>query len=404
MNPEVIATIPADTAPLVIPRLPSSIVKNPWELKLLRLRVVWDFIQISRERHGNLWSAVKAIRQLKKKYRQIFGEDFISKVMKVDGRYFWRMGGPGFPSEASHRMHANEVNRVFPRSPYSGQRTIIMAITKRCPLNCEHCSEWHHLSSTEAVTVEEWIQVVRTFQQFGTTQIMLSGGEPMVRVKDIYKLLDSVGGDTEFWVITSGVGFRARQARELKAHGLTGVMVSIDDHREAGHDRFRGYSGAFRAAISALVEARKAGLVTTMSLCATKEYTTRENLEAYLQLARQLGVAFVQLLEPRAVGRYAGLDVDLSAEQLALLEEMYHLYNNHPDYSDFPIVDYLGYHQRRVGCFGGGNRFFYIDTDGDAHTCPFCTGKVVSTLNRPAEEVIDELRRDHCHAFAEAEI
>jgi MoaA/NifB/PqqE/SkfB family radical SAM enzyme len=156
----------------------------------------------------------------------------------------------------------------------------------------------------------------------------------------------------------------------LKQKGLTGVLISLDHFDPSRHNEFRGHKNAFKWVIEGTRNAKNAGLVTTLSLCATRSFVSRKNLERYMELAKRLGVAFVQFIDVRASGRYAGQSVELSKEQIELLEGFYLKYNTDSKYSTYPIISYLGYHQRRMGCFGGGNRFFYIDTDGDAHLCP----------------------------------
>ena len=118
-----------------------------------------------------------------------------------------------------------------------------------------------------------------------------------------------------------------------------------------------------------------------------------------MEMARALGVAFVQVLEPRSSGRYSGKNVELTPKETDMIEKMYLEYNSLSRYRDFPIINYLGYHQRHVGCFGAGDRFFYIDPDGDAHICPYCTGKITNTLSSSAEETIAELSKKSCFVF-----
>jgi MoaA/NifB/PqqE/SkfB family radical SAM enzyme len=95
----------------------------------------------------------------------------------------------------------------------------------------------------------------------------------------------------------------------------------------------------------------------------------------YAKLARQLNVAYIQLLEPKAVGHYADKDVFLSKDHLDMLNNFYRKLNFDPEYADFPIVVYHGYHQRTVGCFSAGNRMLYIDSEGYVNACPFCHTK-----------------------------
>jgi MoaA/NifB/PqqE/SkfB family radical SAM enzyme len=343
--------------------------------------------------------ALKLIQRIREKYLSTFGEPLLTKASKVDHRYYWRLGAPGFPSKASVKMHENEVDRFFPSKTRTGLRTLFIAITKKCPLNCEHCFEWDNLNQEDHLTTSEIIQIVHKYQDFGTTQIMLSGGEPMLRIKDIYKILYASRPCTDFWIITSGLGFNNERAQKLKLAGLTGIMVSIDNHNRSKHNHFRGFNGAYDLALEAVINANNVGLVTALSLCATKSYVTRKNLDAYMNLAKDLGVSFVQIIEPRATGRYDGKAVELGKDEIKLLEKIYLEYNSSKVYRDYPMVNYLGYHQRRVGCFGAGDRFFYIDTDGDAHICPFCSNKVANTLNFSAKDMIDLVGHYSCHSF-----
>ena len=47
------------------------------------------------------------------------------------------------------------------------------------------------------------------------------------------------------------------------------------------------------------------GLVTTLALCSNRSFTKRSNLNKYMRQAKSRGVAFVQIIEPRATGRYS---------------------------------------------------------------------------------------------------
>ncbi|MGK0406251.1 MAG: MoaA/NifB/PqqE/SkfB family radical SAM enzyme [Roseivirga sp.] len=380
----------------------NPIVQHKSEIIRLKLKVLAQINRLTIKKTGKPISGLKLVYQIRKKYQAIFGEPLLSKVAKVDNRYFWRLAASGFPSQASVKMHENEINRLIPNGTRTGLRSLLFAITKKCSLNCEHCFEWDNLNKKQDLPVAEIIKIIHKYQDYGTTQMMLSGGEPMLRVNDIYKILAAAKPGTDFWIITSGLGLNTARAQQLKASGLTGVMVSLDHFEAAKHNEFRGFETAFDWASQAVANANEAGLVTTLSLCATKTFTTEENLRAYMILAKKWGVSFVQLIEPRATGRYLGKDVLLEKNELDLLEKTYLEYNSSPQFKEFPIINYLGYHQRKVGCFGGGDRFFYIDTDGDAHLCPFCENKVGKAGRFSAEEMISLLGDYACHDYSQS--
>ena len=383
-----------------IPAQKSTIVNGFWEKNLLKAKVLWQFYRISLELTKSPRRALKLLLELNQKYQKALGQDFLTKVAKVGTRYYWRLGAPGFPSSAANTAYKNELKRFLPNGAPSGLRSLLFAITKQCPLHCEHCFEWDNLNQKEELSTEQIIQIVKDYQEYGTSQILLSGGETMLRVNDVYRVLKAAKPDSsDFWVLTSGLGLTEERAHRLKAAGLTGVMVSLDHFDPAEHDRFRGYEGAYDWAVQGIVNANKAGLVTTISLCPTRSFTTKENLRAYLELANKLGATFIQIVEPRAAGRYKGQAVDLEPEHLAILDEFYLTYNADPAYRNYPIINYIGHLQRSEGCSGSGNRFVYIDTDGDAHICPFCGDKVASALQFPVKDIVSLLSSQLCAAF-----
>ncbi len=387
-----------------IPQQPSPIVNHPIEKLWLRIMLSLDLLYVAFKCLGNPINVIKVSRTLKKKYVNVFGEELLNKVSKVDGKYYWKFATPGFPSQASRQSRANEVNRVMPYKSSNGLGILLFGITKKCPLSCEHCYEWDRMHQKEKLSTEDLLQIMHKYQDYGTTQMQFGGGEPLLRIKDIYTMLDHAKEGTDFWIVTSGWKFKAKQATKLKNKGLTGVMISLDHHQPEGHDKFRGKEGSYDMAIEAALHAKHAKLVTGLSLCPTKAYTTEENLRAYIELAKQLGVTFVQIFEPKPAGRYKDKEVLLSKDQEKLLEDLYIEYNQSKKYKDYPIINYTGYHQRRTGCFGGGDYYFYIDTDGDAHKCPLCSVKVCNALAFSADDTVNLLKQTAgCHFFEQCD-
>jgi MoaA/NifB/PqqE/SkfB family radical SAM enzyme len=144
--------------------------------------------------------------------------------------------------------------------------------------------------------------------------------------------------------------------------------------------------------------------VVILSLCPTKEFISEENMMHYALLAKKLGAAFILIIEPRAVGHFAGQEVEITPSQVKILEDFYLRMNFDPAYSNMPPVSYHGYHQRRVGCFGSGNRYLYIDTDGDMHVCPFCRQKIGNILNSTIEDSMEIIQKEKCHKFKQARV
>lgn len=333
--------------------------------------------------YNSPFKVFKVMRKLDFLRKQYMGDYDLKKLFKIHGRYYWDMHAPGWPSKAFDKYNEGEMNRIIPLRPTSDYlNSMIFAITKKCLLNCEHCYEWNDINRQEKLSLEDLISITRKFQNRGkgVAQIQLSGGEPLLRYNDILNLMQSASMDSDFWIVSSGYNLTLDKALALKAAGLIGFAFSLDHFNASKHNSFRGSQDSFGWVMKAIDNAHKAKLVVILSLCVTKEFTTKDNLMKYAQMAKQLGTSFILLMEPRAVGKYEGKDVKLSKAQEDILEEFYLKMNFDDNYSDFPAVSYHGYHQRRIGCFGGTNRYIYINTNGELQVCPFCQKKYGSVV------------------------
>jgi len=251
---------------------------------------------------------------------------------------------------------------------------VFLAITRKCPMRCEHCFEWDNLNQKEVFTKDLLFKTIDLFQKEGVLQIHFSGGEPMVRFKDLVQLINYASKKSECWVITSGFNFTKENAQLLKQAGCMGVVVSIDHYLPELHNLFRGNNHSFESAVNAVQEAKQAGMVVSISVCATKSFIEGGHLRPYMNFANGLGVHFVQVLEPKNVGHYHDKDVLLASWHIQELDTIFKLVNHLPAYRHYPTMLYHGYHQRRVGCFSG-SRSVYVDSVGDVHACPFCHTK-----------------------------
>jgi hypothetical protein len=73
------------------------------------------------------------------------------KYARAGGRYFWSFYAPGFPSRAFDRFVGQELECVLDHERQPALQTAIVAITKRCPLRCDHCCEWAALNRAETL-------------------------------------------------------------------------------------------------------------------------------------------------------------------------------------------------------------------------------------------------------------
>lgn len=366
-----------------------------------------NIIAIAFKHLHNPIKVIRALKKLENLRRQYMGnfKKVKLKLLKVAGRYYWDMHAPGWPSLAFIKYNEGEMNRIYQfRKKTDYLNSMILAITRKCPLRCEHCYEWDVLNHKEKLSLSDLKKIVQNFQDRGRgiAQIQLSGGEPLSRFNDTIELLKSAKSGTDFWLVTSGYKLTLEKAIEFKNAGLRGMAISLDHFDPQKHNAFRGSNESYKWVVKAVENAHNAKLVVILSLCPTKEFISEENMMQYAHLAKKLGAAFILMIEPRAVGRYSGKDVAITKKQEKILDDFFIRMNYDPEYSEMPAVSYHGYHQRRVGCFGSGSRYLYVDTDGDMHLCPFCRQNFGNVLSSSINESVEKMKEEGCHQFKNA--
>jgi len=343
---------------------------------------------------------IKVLKALKKMQQQFIGNRKITKYVKVDGKYYSDQHAPGFPSLALVNYRKGLLNRILHYDPERlDLNTIIVAITRCCPFNCKHCFEKEALDGKEILSLDDLKNIIKIFQDKDIPQIQISGGEPMERLDDVLELLKSAKAGTDFSLLTSGFNLTYKNARRLKASGLTSVIITLDHFDPHQNNLIKKHPEAFDWAMNAIENAHHAKLLVSLSLCCTRDFLKNDNLMKYMELAKSKGVAFVHILEPRKMPHMGNMEFELSAEQKGLLEDFYINMNFSRKNRDMPIVTYLGYYLHRSGCAGAGDRFLYIDTEGDVHACPFCRKKSGNVLSAPLEDLVANLNTEGCHKY-----
>lgn len=352
--------------------VPVNGLERFWVAVRVKITILYLALRIYR----SFLKAIKASRDLKGFRKTIYGRRERRRCMKLEGKYYFGLYMPAFPSKIFDQFIQTELNRIIPHDkPVNRLQTIHFAMTNKCPLHCEHCFEWNNLNKPEPFTVTELKTLINAFQKAGCTQFHFTGGEPLVRIKRLEELIRFTSHTSECWVLTSGHNLTIENATLLKNAGATGVIISLDHCDPAIHNAFRGSDKAYYWAMKAVHHANQVRLVTAFSICLTRSFISEKNLLQYAKLAKKCGVSFVQLLEPKAVGHYEASNVALAPEHLKVLDSFYIDINFNKQYKDYPVFIYHGFYQRRMGCLSGGKWGLYIDSAGFIDACPFCHTK-----------------------------
>jgi MoaA/NifB/PqqE/SkfB family radical SAM enzyme len=267
---------------------------------------------------------------------------------------------------------------------------VLLAITRRCELRCQHCYERHNIGTGHEIPLSRLKEIVAQVQKHGVSTLVLTGGEPMNRFDDLLELVASADPNlSDIHVHTSGHGVTMERALALRDAGLIGAAVGLDDVDPARHDDLRGQTGSHGEALRALRCFRSAGLLTYVNVCATPTMIRSGDLWRYAELVRALGVGFIQLLEPRPCGGYLHRDGEilLTTEDRKQLVEFFQAMNTRREYRDYPIVHYVAYAESPAqrGCMMGGLSHLYMDSRGNLNPCVF----LPVTFGNLAEEDFD---------------
>ncbi len=367
---------------------------------LIKTRINIRILKLAIEVYKNPVKAYKILRQLIIRIDKVQGKIKNLRYVESDNKYYWSVDYPAWPSPTFDMYIKNEFNRIGSNEKvHKSLQTIIFAITNRCSLQCKHCFEWDKLDNVDKLSLEELKTVLNKILAQGIRHIQLSGGEPLVRFDDMIELIKSADSETNFWILTSGFGLTSEKAATLKKAGLTGVNISLDHWNHTFHNDFRNNNNSFKWVKDAVKNCKENGIIVSLSLCATKEFISIDNLTKYLELAKEWKVDFIRILEPRNVGRFINNDAEIDSAQQKILEEFYIYINSDKKYREYPLLNYPGYHQRKVGCFGAGNRYLYIDSNADFHACPFCLQKQGNALTDSFNDAILKMKEKKCHAF-----
>jgi MoaA/NifB/PqqE/SkfB family radical SAM enzyme len=158
-------------------------------------------------------------------------------------------------SRASNRLPSHLLQFSADKKP-----VVVWNMTRRCNLRCIHCysSSADRLYPDELTTAEARA-MIDDLAAFGSPVLLFSGGEPLMR-PDLPDLLrHAVGRGMRAVISTNGTLITPEHAGVFRDIGLSYVGVSLDG-MEPTHDRFRGRTGAFQAALSGLRNCQEAGI------------------------------------------------------------------------------------------------------------------------------------------------
>jgi cyclic pyranopterin phosphate synthase len=150
-----------------------------------------------------------------------------------------------------------------------------VSVTDRCDFRCVYCMSEHmsFLPKADLLTLEELDRLCSAFVTKGVRKLRLTGGEPLVR-RGIMTLVASLSrhlktGALDELTLTTNGSQLVKYARELKAHGIQRINVSLDT---LDPDKFRAITrwGELDKVIAGIDAAQAAGIKIKINAVALK--------------------------------------------------------------------------------------------------------------------------------------
>ncbi len=244
---------------------------------------------------------------------------------------------------------------------------ILMDPTTACNLKCVGCwaAEYGHKLSR---TYEQLDDVICQAKELGIHFFIMTGGEPMVRKADIFKLAEK-HNDCAFHIFTNGTLIDEEVCKETCRLGNISYALSIEGYKETNDER-RG-QGVFTKIMNALDLMHEYGLVYGVSICYTSQNYKVVTSDEFLDMLVDHGCTMAWYFHYMPVGNDASVDLMLSPEQREYMvhrvREIRGLEGGKPIFA----MDFQNDAEWVGGCIAGGKNYLHINANGDVEPCVF---------------------------------
>jgi MoaA/NifB/PqqE/SkfB family radical SAM enzyme len=295
-----------------------------------------------------------------------------NKFVYFNGSIFLDCFAPPWPSVAFNRIVDGLVRR-FTSVDFNWMDftiALIISITKKCVYRCEHCYAIQTLGNEDILSVQQLLTIAKGFQKLGIGVIAWEGGEPLLRFDELLTLIKSTTPYSDAWIATTAYGLTHEKARKLREAGVSAAIISLDHYDRKKHNEFRRNKSAFDMAINGVRIFRENGILPNICVCATRNLMEEDGLWKYLELAKKLGVGFIQILDATPSGNYIDKDVLLTNKQVDVIKKFHIEVNTDPRYRDYPSISAraLLESDNFYGCTAG-NSLVYVDSSGNLQAC-----------------------------------
>lgn len=255
-------------------------------------------------------------------------------------------------------------NEVKEREGCNVPWAILLDPTSACNLHCTGCwaAEYGHKLNLDLDTIDS---IIRQGKAMGTYMYIYTGGEPMVRKKDLIKICE-MHSDCMFLSFTNGTLIDEDFCKEMLRVKNFVPAISLEGFEEANDSR-RG-KGIYEKVQHAMKLLKSYKLPFGISTCYTSVNYADVSSEEFFDLMIDAGALFVWFFHYMPVGQGTVPALLPTPQQRAVVYERIRNYRKTKAIFSMDFqndAEYVG------GCIAGGRSYLHINAAGDVEPCVF---------------------------------
>lgn len=241
---------------------------------------------------------------------------------------------------------------------------ILLDPTSACNLHCTGCwaAEYGHKLN---LSYDDINSIIEQGKALGTHIYIYTGGEPLVRKRDLIKLCEA-HPDCAFLCFTNATLIDEEFCQEMERVANFVPAISAEGFEEATDAR-RG-DGVFQKVSNAMALLRQHGLPFGVSCCYTSQNAESIASESYFDWLIEQGALFAWIFSFMPVGVDSPASLIPSVEQR---EHLYHFIRDMRKTKPLLTLDFQDDGEFVGGCIAGGRRYLHINAAGDVEPCVF---------------------------------
>ena len=266
---------------------------------------------------------------------------------------------------------------------------ILLDPTSACNLHCTGCwaAEYGHSLNLSLETIDS---IIRQGKEMGTYMYIYTGGEPLVRKKDLIKICE-MHPDCEFLSFTNGTLIDEEFCQEMLRVKNFVPAISLEGFEDANDSR-RG-QGVYDKVQHAMALLKQHKLPFGISTCYTSRNYADISSEKFFDMIIESGALFIWFFHYMPVGNDAVTELLPTPEQR---ETVYRRIREFRSTKAIFSMDFQNDAEYVGGCIAGGRRYLHINAKGDVEPCVFIH---YSNVNIHDASLLDALRSPLFQAY-----